>query len=163
MLDHPCHMPRILVDGQPMARALVKGGGAHPELLGEVLFYPFRDGSLLLVRMTGLPGDGFFGFHIHEHGDCNDGGDVPFYCAGNHYDTKERPHPEHAGDLPVLLADRGQAYTIFYTGRFSPLEVVDCAVVIHDKPDDYRSQPAGNSGTRIACGKIEAITCCQHG
>lgn len=156
MLDHPVHMPRVLVDGQPTARALVQGGGTHPELLGEVLFYPFRRGSLLLVRMAGLPGDGFYGFHIHEYGECCDGGDIPFYCAGGHYDSAEKTHPSHAGDLPVLLADGGQAYTIFYTGRFTPAEVLGRTVIIHEGPDDYHSQPAGNSGSRIACGKIEA-------
>ena len=155
MLDQPVHMPRVLVEGQPVARALVRGSGAHPELLGEVLFYPFRSGSLLLVRMAGLPGDGFFGFHIHEYGECCDGGDISFYCAGGHYSPTEAIHPNHAGDLPVLLATGGQAYTIFYTGRFTPEEVLGRTVIIHEGPDDYRSQPAGSSGSRIACGKIE--------
>ncbi|HWS43218.1 MAG TPA: superoxide dismutase family protein [Pseudoflavonifractor sp.] len=157
MRDHPCHMPRVLVEGQPAARALVRGSSAHPELLGEVLFYPFQGGSLLLVRVAGLPGDGFFGFHIHERGDCCDGGDEPFHCAGAHYNPADRQHPDHAGDLPVLLANDGLAYTIVYTGRFRPEEVVGRAVIIHDMPDDYRSQPAGDSGNRIGCGAIEEM------
>ncbi len=157
MRDHPCHMPRVLVEGQPAARALVRGSPAYPALLGEVLFYPFQGGSLLLVRVAGLPGDGFFGFHIHEYGDCCDGGDQPFHCAGGHYNPAGRPHPDHAGDLPVLLANDGLAYTIVYTGRFRPEEVVGRSVIIHDMPDDYRSQPAGDSGSRIGCGAIEAV------
>ncbi len=156
MLDQPVRMPRVLIEGQPTARALLHGDSAHPDLAGEVLFYPYQAGSLLLVRVSGLPKDGFFGFHIHQHGDCCEGGDVPFHCAGGHYNPLETTHPNHAGDLPVLLSDGGRAYTIFYTGRFHPDEIIGCGVIIHDRPDDYRSQPAGDSGNRIACGKIEA-------
>lgn len=157
MSDHPIRMPRILVEGQPAARALLHGDDGHPALAGEVLFYPYQEGSLLLVRVSGLPRDGFFGFHIHQYADCCVGGDMPFHCAGGHYNPRETPHPDHAGDLPVLLSSDGRAYTIFYTGRFRPDEVAGRAVVIHDRPDDYRSQPAGDSGNRIACGEIKAI------
>ena len=157
MSDHPGRIPRVLLEGQPAARALVKGDGSHPELRGEVLFDPYPEGSLLLVRAAGFPADGFYGFHIHELGDCCTGGDIPFYCAGGHYNPQGREHPDHAGDLPVLLASGGRAYTILYTGRFRPWEVLDRSVVFHDHPDDYRSQPAGDSGGRIACGPIEAV------
>lgn len=157
MLDHPCRLPYPLVEGQPAARALVMGDGAHPDLRGEVLFYPYQEGSLLLVRMTGLPADGFFGFHIHELGDCCTGGDIPFHCAGGHYNPGGASHPYHAGDLPVLLSSGGRAYMILYTGRFRPQEVVGRSAVIHAQADDYRSQPAGDSGERIGCGEIEAV------
>ena len=157
MQDHPCRLPRPLVEGQPAARALIRGDSAHPALLGEVLFYPYQEGSLLLVRAAGLPGDGIFGFHIHEFGDCCTGGDIPFYCAGAHYNPAGLSHPDHAGDLPVLLSSGGRAFTIFYTGRFRPYQVLGRSVVIHDAPDDYRSQPAGQSGNRIACGVVEPM------
>lgn len=158
MSDTPVHLPRVLLEEAPTARALVQGGGAHPALLGEVLFFPFQGGSLLLVRMAGLPADGFYGFHIHEHGTCHDGGDIPFYCAGGHFNPAELEHPHHAGDLPVLLSGGGLAYMIFYTNRFTPREVVGRTVMVHDAPDDYRTPPAGNSGSRIACGPIEALS-----
>lgn len=157
MLDHPCRLPRVLLEGRPAAHALIAGDPSHPDLRGEVLFYSYQEGSLLLTRMTGLPRDGFFGFHIHEHGDCCTGGDIPFYCAGSHYDPLAHIHPDHAGDLPVLLSCSGRAYHIVYTGRFRPYEVAGCSVVIHDHPDDYRSQPSGDSGGRIACGRIELL------
>lgn len=157
MQDRPVPLPYAL-ERPPAARALVKGSSAYPALRGEALFYPFLNGSLLLIRMTGLPESGFFGFHIHETGDCCTGGDTPFYCAGGHWNTGGAPHPGHTGDLPVLLSDHGLAYAMVYTGRFSPEEAVGKAVVIHDMPDDYRTQPAGDSGERIACGVIEADT-----
>lgn len=155
MQDRPVPLPYAL-ERPPEARALVRGSAAYPSLRGEVLFYPFLNGSLLLIRMTGLPGSGFFGFHIHENGDCCTGGDSPFSCAGGHWNPGGVPHPGHTGDLPVLLADQGLAYAMVYTGRFTPAEAVGRSVIIHDRPDDYRSQPAGDSGERIACGVITA-------
>ena len=152
--DYPCRLPRVLTDGQPAARALLRGGGATPDLRGEVLFYPFQEGSLLLVRVLGLPGDGFFALHIHNFGDCCEGGDMPFYCAGDHFNPTGAAHPGHAGDLPVLLSSGGRAFAVDYTGRFRPEEVLGRSVIIHEGPDDYRSQPSGGAGGRIACGII---------
>ncbi|MBP1736950.1 MAG: superoxide dismutase [Oscillospiraceae bacterium] len=157
--DYPVPLPRVLLDRPPTARALLRGSEAYPALGGEVLFYPFQDGSLLLVRAAGLPGDGFLGFHIHTYGDCCIGGDVPFNCAGGHYDPEGGvPHPNHAGDLPVLLSNAGRAFAVVYTSRFTPTEVIGRSVIIHGMPDDFRSQPAGDSGSRIACGAIEALS-----
>lgn len=158
MLDYPCRVPRALLEGVPTARALLRGDGAHPTLRGEVLFYPFQEGSLLLIRALGLPRDGFFALHIHELGDCCTGGDLPFHCAGGHYNPTGEPHPGHAGDLPVVLSNDGRVYAIYYTGRFRPDQVLGRSVILHDGPDDYRSQPAGDSGGRIACGRIEALS-----
>lgn len=156
MQDNPIPLPCTL-ERPPEARALVKGSAAYPELRGEVLFYPFLNGSLLLARITGLPGSGFFGFHIHAHADCRTGGDTAFHSAGGHWDPAGVPHPGHAGDLPVLLADHGLACAMVYTGRFTPAQAVGRSVIIHSRPDDYRSQPAGDSGERIACGAVEAL------
>jgi Cu-Zn family superoxide dismutase len=156
--DYPVPLPRVLLDHPPTARALLRGSGAYPGLGGEVLFYPFQSGSLLLLRVAGLPGDGFYGFHIHTLGDCCAGGDAPFHCTGGHYDPEGGvPHPNHAGDLPVLLSSGGRAFAVFFTGRFTPAEVIGRSVIIHDMPDDFRSQPAGDSGNRIACGTIEVL------
>lgn len=158
-MNHPNQQePWVLIEGRPAARALVRGELSHPELMGEVFFYPFHQGCLVLARITGLPGDGFFAFHIHEHGDCRSGGDEPFSLAGGHYNPSGSPHPDHAGDMPVLLSSKGQAYALFYTGRFRPKDVLNRSVIIHEKPDDFRTQPSGDSGERIACGKIEAVS-----
>lgn len=156
MSDHPYRLPRVLLEGVPAAHALLRGDSAHPGLRGEALFYPFLEGTLVLLCVVGLPGDGFFAVHIHEQGACCTGGDLAFHCAGGHYNPEGRPHPGHAGDLPVLLSNGGRAYAIHYTGRFRPGQVVGRSVILHDSPDDYRSQPAGASGGRIACGVIKA-------
>ena len=110
MADALCRLPRVLLDGRPAARALLCGSNAHPGLRGEALFYPYQDGTLLLIRALGLPGDGFYACHIHALGDCCTGGDVAFHCAGPHYDPEGREHPNHAGDLPVLLSSGGRDY-----------------------------------------------------
>lgn len=65
-------------------------------------------------------------------------------------------HPEHGGDLPPILSDKGTAWMMVYTTRFFTEEVVGKTVVIHDMPDDFRTQPSGNSGEKIACGQIVA-------
>ena len=64
--------------------------------------------------------------------------------------------PENnASDLPVLMGNKGLAWCKFYTDRFYPEDVVGKTVIIHDMPDDFRSQPSGDSGMKIACGVIE--------
>ena len=88
---------------------------------------------------------------------CCPGGDVAFHCAGPHYDPEGREHPNHAGDLPVLLSSGGRALSLVYTGRFQPGQVLGRSVVLHALPDDYRSQPTGAAGGRIACGVISPV------
>lgn len=142
----------------PVARALVRGTPSYPQLMGEVLFSPYGRGTLVIIRLLGLPAPGFLGFHIHEKGDCSTGGDVSFAGAGGHYDPHGVPHPWHAGDLPpVLSLSDGVAFMAVYTDRFDPADVIGRSVILHSMPDDLHSQPAGNSGTRIACGVIQAV------
>ncbi|MDD4715993.1 MAG: superoxide dismutase family protein [Oscillospiraceae bacterium] len=147
-------MPRVVLQRLPSAISHVQGSSAVPDLQGTVLFYPFLEGSLLLCNISGLPGNDFYAFHIHEGGSCASGGDVSFQEAGPHFNPQGVPHPNHAGDLPVLMATDGFAWTLFYTGRFTPDQVIGKTMIIHQLPDDYRSQPAGASGARIGCGVI---------
>ncbi|MFQ6956613.1 MAG: superoxide dismutase family protein [Flavonifractor plautii] len=65
--------------------------------------------------------------------------------------------PEPRGDLPVLLSSGGRALSLVYTGRFQPGQVLGRSVVLHALPDDYRSQPTGAAGGRIACGVISPV------
>jgi len=138
------------------ARAELIGSAGAPNLKGSVTLYPYAGGSLVLAMVSGLPGNGFFGFHVHEGGRCeprtDTAGKPAFEDALGHYNPTGRPHPQHAGDLPVLLSNRGTAFMLVYTDRFTPGQVRGRAVVVHAQPDDYRSQPAGDSGARIACG-----------
>ena len=66
-------------------------------------------------------------------------------------------HPQHAGDMPSLLANDGNAFLIFYTDRFHPEDVIGRAVIIHAHSDDMTTQPSGNSGAMIACGEIREM------
>lgn len=77
-----------------------------------------------------------------------------FAATGSHYDPGKQSHPRHAGDLPPLMSFGGRAYLAVMTDRFSIRDIIGRTIVIHAMPDDFRSQPAGNAGTKIACGVI---------
>lgn len=142
----------------PVARAALRGDATHPDIMGEVLFSPYGKGTFVTIRAVGLPPSSFLGLHIHTNGDCTSGGDVSFSGAGGHYNPQDLPHPQHAGDLPPLLTStEGTAFMAVYTDRFRPADVIGRSVIIHAMPDDFRSQPAGDSGMRIACGVIQSI------
>ena len=63
-------------------------------------------------------------------------------------------HPNHIGDLPMIYSNGGYAYMEFFTSRFKPSDVINHVLMIHENMDDLMTDPAGNSGERIACGKI---------
>lgn len=144
------------------AQATVTGSRDYRNLKGTVTFVQKKDGVHITADIYGLPesecGSGFFGFHIHEGRTCTGNTTDPFFDAGMHYNPGDLPHPCHAGDLPPLLASSGgRAYVSFVTDRFSLSEIIGRAVIIHSAPDDFTSQPSGNSGKKIACGIILAI------
>ena len=72
-----------------------------------------------------------------------------------HYNPQNTEHPNHAGDMPPLLGNQGYAYSVFYDKRFTIQEIIGRAVIIHEKPDDFTTQPSGNSGAKIGCGVIQ--------
>ena len=135
------------------AIAHISGGEDYPGLRGTVRFIPRCGGTLVVADICGLPDSetGFFAFHIHEGGDCCGSG---FPNTGGHYDPEDTEHPRHAGDLPPLLSNRGRAYSQVLTGRFCVSDIIGKTVVIHSRPDNFTSQPAGNAGEKIACGVI---------
>ena len=138
----------------PDAVACIRGGADAPHLSGEVRFYQECGNVLVVADISGLPtcgGTGFFALHIRE-GDCCGGED--FDQTRGHYNPKEAAHPNHAGDLPPLLRYGDRAFLAVRTERFCVQEVIGKTVVIHSGPDDFHSQPAGNAGTKIACGVI---------
>ncbi|MGM9646504.1 MAG: superoxide dismutase family protein [Eubacteriales bacterium] len=141
----------------PVAIAQIRGGEGAPGLTGTVRFYQFCSSVLVVTELRGLPENesGFFALHIHEGGDCDGGfADPPFSDTGGHYNPYGKPHPRHAGDLPPLLSAGGGAYSAVLTDRFSARDVIGRTVVIHANGDDLHSQPAGNAGSKIACGVI---------
>ncbi|SFJ98407.1 superoxide dismutase, Cu-Zn family [Halobacillus dabanensis] len=138
-----------------------------PELKGTVQFYQMPYGVEVFVQVGGLPDFkkskngkqiGPHGFHIHEKGVCEIGdGKEPFSSAGGHWNPDGQPHGNHAGDFPVLFSNQGRARMIFFTDRFQVSDIIGKTVIIHEGPDDYQSQPSGDSGRRIACALIKKI------
>ena len=148
-----------------MAIANIKGGPLAAGLKGTVLFTNVPGGVWVCVHVSGLPeyraakdgGQpvGPHGFHIHENGSCEVGDPgEPFKAAGGHWNPTNQPHGNHAGDFPVLFSNKGMARMCFFTDKFKTQDIIGKAVIIHESPDDYRTQPAGNAGRRLGCGVI---------
>lgn len=138
----------------PDAVACIYGGRNMPGLSGKVRFFQEAGRVLVVAEIVGLPQNsetGFFALHIHEGESCT--GEA-FSATGGHYNPEKEAHPMHPGDLPPLLLCCGGAYLAVRTDRFRVEEIIGRTVVIHSDPDDFRSQPAGNAGKKIACGVI---------
>jgi Cu-Zn family superoxide dismutase len=116
------------------------------------------------VELAGLAPNSEHGFHIHDKGDCSA---ADASSAGGHYNPAGAAHgragvpPHHVGDLPSLTADaRGNVHAdVLFDGVTlapGPASIVGRSLVVHRDRDDYTTQPAGNSGPRVACGVIVA-------
>lgn len=144
----------------PQAIAWVTGSPDFPDISGRVRFYPTNRGILICAEISGLPylpeacDSRVFGFHIHAGVACEGNHSDAFSEAGTHYNPDSCEHPHHAGDLPPLFGNNGYALSVFLTDRFTISEIIGKTVIIHDSPDDFTTQPSGNSGTKIACGII---------
>lgn len=151
------------------AVACIKGGPLAPELNGYVYFWDVPGGVQVMAAISGLPEYrpaqdhqspiGPHGFHLHEFGDCSVGDPLePFQAAGGHWNPDSQPHGNHAGDFPVLFSNGGRAEISFFTDRFKVMDIIGKSVIIHENPDDYRTQPAGNAGKRLGCGVVYLYT-----
>ena len=151
-----------LLNTPPRALAYVRGSNAYPGIYGEVRFYQTIYGTLVAAEISGLPTGSsactnpVFGFHIHNGSQCTGNFADPFADTLTHYNPYNCNHPYHAGDLPPIFSANGYAFSTFLTTRFSANEIIGRTVVLHSMPDDFTSQPAGNSGAKIACGTIVA-------
>lgn len=124
---------------------------------GVVSFSSAGQKIRVVAEVRGLT-PGAHGFHIHEKGDCSapDGS-----SAGGHYNPqgKHHGHPDneqhHAGDMPQLIADSsGLARMTAYLSDLEMKALPGLSVIVHASPDDFKTQPTGNSGARQACGVI---------
>ena len=144
-----------LLHKQPQARAWIQGSSKYPQIRGTVNLYQTNSGVLIAAEVWGLPKESsFLGFHVHESGHCDGDTGDPLSHVGAHYNPDHTEHPHHAGDLPPLMNNGGRALSIFMTDRFTVHEVIGRAFIIHASPDDFITQPSGNSGEKIACGII---------
>lgn len=141
-------------NNQNIAVAQIKGGNLAPTLNGTAYFYPVNGGTLVEIEVLNMPLDEShpYALHIHEGGTCKS---EDFLSAGAHFNPKNLNHPMHAGDLPPLFSNQGYSYMTVFTNKFTPDQVIGKTVIIHNGTDDFISQPAGNSGPRIACGIIQ--------
>ena len=128
---------------------------------GTLSFEQHGDHVMVVAVVSGLKPGQLHGLHVHEKGDCSapDG-----TSAGGHFNPTGQPHgpqnaAHHAGDLPALQADaNGVAQARFHLQGVSLKEgatsLIGRGLIVHAGPDDYATQPTGNSGARIACGVI---------
>lgn len=130
---------------------------------GKVVLRAMGDGVHLTGTVGGLRAGSEHGIHVHERGDCSA---ADASSAGGHFNPQARAHgragsgTHHAGDMDNLRADRdGVAQVDIHLrgvtlGGGAGNDIAGRAVVVHQAADDYSSQPAGNSGARVACGVI---------
>jgi Cu-Zn family superoxide dismutase len=149
--------------GGPAAMATLEARSGS-NVSGTVSFHAAGQKLRVEARVAGLT-PGAHGFHVHEAGDCS----APdASSAKGHFNPAGRQHghhggsERHAGDMPNLVADGyGNATLVAEVDMLGlnegPAGIIKRAVVIHADPDDYKSQPAGNSGKRVACGVIRPL------
>lgn len=127
--------------------------------IGDILFKNKKQGVAIFPNLKDLP-SGEHGFHLHEHGSCDDVG----MAAGGHYDPMQTQkhlgpyHPGHQGDLPKLFVDKnGIAHQPAFAPHLSEKEMCGHAVMIHAGSDNYADtpKPLGGGGERIACGVVK--------
>jgi len=148
--------PAFAVD---RATAVLKD--ANGKEVGKVTIIAVPTGVLLDADLTAVP-PGDHAFHIHAIGKCEP---PDFKSAGGHFNPEEDKHGlmneagPHAGDLPnIHVPENGKLHIEVLDQRVSLsdglLDDDGSAIVIHQRPDDYKTDPAGNAGPRIACGVI---------
>ena len=129
---------------------------------GEATFEESGEYVRVIVFVQGLKPGQEHGLHIHEGADCS--GDA--MGAKGHFNPFDKPHgipgtaQRHAGDLPVLKANKaGRANVNVDVDMISlkpgPASIIGRSLIVHADPDDYKTQPTGNAGARIACGVIQ--------
>ena len=150
------------------AQADILDAAGNP--IGQMILVDAGNGKTVIqVQVSGLPA-GWHGFHLHTTGMCDGGSNEPFSSAGGHWTLGEETHPNHTGDMPLLLAGAdGTARLAFETDRFTIADLFDAdgtAVMIHSGADNFANIPerygapdedtlrAGDAGTRLACGVI---------
>jgi len=131
---------------------------------GEATFEESGGKIHVVVYVQGLKPGQEHGLHIHEVGDCSSGDGM---STKGHFNPYGKPHahagtPErHAGDLPALKAAKNGRAKVdvmldIITIAPGPGSIINRGLIVHADPDDFKTQPTGNAGARIACGVIRA-------
>ena len=149
-----------MMPGGTTARATLAATAGN-QASGTVTFETRGDKVRVSAKVSGLS-PGPHGFHIHEKCDCS----APdAMTAGGHFNPTDKPHGDpaapdhHGGDMPMLTADASGNATLEATIDTVTIgggatDIVGRSVIVHKDPDDFKTQPTGNSGARVACGVI---------
>ncbi|MEW6704509.1 MAG: superoxide dismutase family protein [Pseudomonadota bacterium] len=146
--------------GRQMAVATLSPTQGHA-VTGIVMFHAMGDHVMAHAHVAGLKPNAEHGFHLHEKGSCASADGT---SAGGHFNPAGAPHgpqdaAHHAGDMPALKADANGVADVRFMLRgvsvgAGAADIVNRAVIVHAEPDDYKTQPTGNSGARLACGVV---------
>jgi superoxide dismutase, Cu-Zn family len=150
----PADAPKATANLQP-----TKSGKAA----GTISFVQVGSKVRVSGSVAGLVPGREHGFHIHEAGDCSSGDGM---STKGHFNPHGKPHSHagtterHAGDMPALKADAGGHARVdveldVITIAPGPASIVGRGLIVHADPDDYKTQPTGNAGARIACAVIQ--------
>lgn len=151
------------------AAALPPSGGARATVLqadgadvGTATASVAKDGLTFTFDARNMPA-GTYAVHVHTTGKCEG---PKFTSAGGHWNPtnrqhgKDNPQGAHYGDLPNLTVSTGGTGSVSFTvaGATMPglLDADGAAFMVHAKPDDYKTDPTGDAGDRIACGVFAA-------
>jgi Cu-Zn family superoxide dismutase len=163
----PIATPPPAMPHAAVSRAVANVAPASGTLVsGRLALAPMGDGVHITGDIGGLAPNSVHGLHIHETGDCSA---ADASSAGGHYNPAGAAHgrantsPHHAGDIDNVVADgSGVAHVDAHVagvalGGDPAHDILGRALVVHAMPDDYRTQPSGASGTRVACGVISPL------
>jgi superoxide dismutase, Cu-Zn family len=152
----------LVAHGQDVTKATSKlESKSGSQVTGTVTFTKVGDDVQVVGDIIGLK-PGKHGIHIHEKGDCS----APDAAsAGAHFNPGQHKHggpmtgERHEGDLGNIEADASGKAHVDWKGKMSLSgadSIIGKSVVVHEKEDDLKTDPSGNSGARVACGAIEA-------
>lgn len=150
----------VLAGAQPVSSDFQDISGAKT---GTVAVTSLKSGVLLSVALQGMPPSSWLAIHVHETGSCDPSSGHE--SAGGHFNPSGVEHGwlsatgPHAGDLPNIYSDaqgnvNAELTSPLLTWEAGEASIQGRAVIIHAKADDYKSQPSGNAGDRLACAVI---------
>lgn len=160
----PASLPDAQSTPAPGAAVAVLAGTAESPVRGELHLTSAADGVRVMGEIAGLTPGTEHGFHVHEHGDCS----APdASSAGGHFNPSDAQHggpdasARHLGDIPNIRSNENGTAEVnaLIAGATlndgGPNNLVGKAFIVHAKADDYKTQPSGDAGARLACGVVQ--------